>query len=248
MSQNVAIQTVGLSKHYGPTKALQNIDISIHTGELIALLGENGAGKSTLFQLLTGLITPTAGSIQIGGQNLSQNPLACKKRIGLLFGNDSGLYHRLTAYENILYFAKFYDVPDSVARQRIDEWAEQLLLTPHLHKKAGELSKGNLQKTAILRTLIHNPDYLLFDEPTTGLDIAASLAFQDLVKSLQQSGKTILFSTHILEEVTHLTDKIITLSQGKMIYNGTISNLYQELQTDNLRDILRNWIQGGISS
>ncbi|TCP68795.1 ABC transporter ATP-binding protein [Baia soyae] len=248
MSQNVAIQTIGLSKHYGSTKALQNMDISIHSGELIALLGENGAGKSTLFQLLTGLITPTTGSIKIGGQDLSQNPIACKKQIGLLFGNDSGLYHRLTAYENILYFAKFYDVPDAVARKRIDEWAEQLLLTSHLHKKAGELSKGNLQKTAILRTLIHNPDYLFFDEPTTGLDIAASLAFQDLVKSLQQSGKTILFSTHILEEVTHLTDKIITLSQGKMIYNGTIPNLYQEFQTDNLRDILRNWIQGGVSS
>lgn len=248
MAQDTVIKTVGLSKHYGSTKTLHGIDLNIHQGEMIALLGANGAGKSTLFQLLSGLISPTTGSIHIWDRDLSQDPLTCKKRIGLLFGNDSGLYHRLTAYENILYFAKFYGVPDSVAHQRIMNWSEQLLLTPHLHKKAGDLSKGNLQKTAILRTLIHDPDCLFFDEPTTGLDIAASLAFQDLVKSLHQSGKTILFSTHILEEVTHLTDKIITLSNGQMIYNGSLTNLYQKFDTTSLREILRNWIQGGASS
>ncbi|SFJ37942.1 sodium transport system ATP-binding protein [Thermoflavimicrobium dichotomicum] len=238
------IEIKKLSKQFGKTTALKEVEFSVHKGEVVGLLGANGAGKSTLLQILVGLIPPTSGEVKILGKDVQKDPLFVKKHVGLLFGSDTGLYHRLTAYENIAYFAEFYGVTKEVYEKRIKEWAEVLQLTPHLHKQASELSKGNHQKVTILRTLIHDPDIILLDEPTTGLDIAASLSFQDMLKEIKFRGKTIIFSTHIMEEVEALCSQVVILQKGAVSYQGTLTELYNKMQTKNLTAIMRKVIGG----
>ncbi|RAL23251.1 ABC transporter ATP-binding protein [Thermoflavimicrobium daqui] len=238
------IEVSNLEKKFDKTIALKKVDFSVERGEVVGLLGANGAGKSTLLQILSTLIIPSSGEAKVLGKNVQSDPLYVKKHIGLLFGNDTGLYHRLTAYENISYFAEFFGVPQSIYDQRIKDWAERLQLTPHLHKPAGALSKGNHQKTAIIRTLIHDPDIIFFDEPTTGLDISASLSFQDLLKDLKAEGKTIIFSTHIMEEVEALCSQVIILQSGIVSFQGTLTKLYETMQTNNLTEVMRKVIGG----
>jgi sodium transport system ATP-binding protein len=241
---NSVIEVSRLNKQYINTKALHEVTFSINRGEVVGLLGANGAGKSTLLQILAGLIRPTSGQVKVLGKDVQKETLEVKKHIGLLFGSETGLYHRLTAYENIAYFAEFYNIPKSIYEQRIKDWADALELTPHLDKQAGELSKGNHQKVTILRSLIHDPEIIMLDEPTTGLDIAASLSFQELLKEIKTRGKTILFSTHILEEVDNLCSQVIILRKGKIHYHGDLTELYRKEETSNLTSIMRNVIRG----
>ncbi|KAB7671869.1 ATP-binding cassette domain-containing protein [Bacillus sp. B1-b2] len=207
--------------------ALNHVSFSIKKGETVGLLGENGAGKTTLLRSIATLLQPTEGSILVDQIDTKVNPSAVKSKIGVLFGGETGLYERLTARENLEYFATLYGLGKHETKVRIDDLAKMFGMRDYLDRKVGGFSKGMRQKVAIARTIIHNPDIILFDEPTTGLDITSSNVFRQLVHQLKNEGKTICFSSHIMEEVSMLCDSVAMIHKGELIHHGSLEQLYQ---------------------
>ena len=214
--------------------ALKHVSLTIGKGQIVGLLGENGAGKTTLLRSIATLLTPKEGSIKVAGFDTLDHPNEIKKKIGVLFGGETGLYDRLTTRENLAYFATLYGLSKHETKVRIEELAVMFGMKDYLDRKVGGFSKGMRQKVAISRTLIHDPDIILFDEPTTGLDITSSNVFRQLVLRLKNQGKTIIFSSHIMEEVTLLCDSVAMMHKGEMVYEGQLESLYKE---ENSRDL-----------
>ncbi|AZB41869.1 ATP-binding cassette domain-containing protein [Bacillus sp. FJAT-42376] len=227
--------------------ALKHISFDVKKGEVVGLLGENGAGKTTLLRSIATLITPTHGSISVAGFDTVQNSYDVKKRIGVLFGGETGLYDRLTAKENLEYFASLYGLSKHETKVRIDELAVRFGMKDYLDRKVGGFSKGMRQKVAIARTLIHDPDIILFDEPTTGLDITSSNIFRQLIHQLKSKGKTIVFSSHIMEEVQMLCDSVVMVHKGEVVYKGNLDRLYQEEASKDLNYIFMSKLVRGKS-
>ncbi len=225
--------------------ALKHVSFSVKEGQVVGLLGENGAGKTTLLRSIATLLTPTEGTIKVAGYDTVKNPIEVKKRIGVLFGGETGLYERLTARENLEYFAALYGLSKHVTKVRIDDLSRMFGMRDYLNRKVGGFSKGMRQKVAIARTLIHNPEIVLFDEPTTGLDITSSNVFRQLVHQLKQEGKTILFSSHIMEEVSLLCDSVAMMHKGELIYKGKLDSLYQSEGSSDLNYIFMSKLVRG---
>lgn len=207
--------------------ALKHVSFKVNKGEVVGLLGENGAGKTTLLRIIATLLTPTEGQVMVDVYDTVKNPNEIKKRIGVLFGGETGLYDRLTARENLEYFASLYGLGKHETKVRIDDLAKMFGMRDYLNRKVGGFSKGMRQKVAIARTLIHNPDIILFDEPTTGLDITSSNVFRQLIHELKSKGKTIVFSSHIMEEISMLCDSVAMIHKGELIYHGNLEVLYE---------------------
>ncbi|QFG00758.1 ATP-binding cassette domain-containing protein [Psychrobacillus glaciei] len=207
--------------------ALKRVTFHVKKGEVVGLLGENGAGKTTLLRAIATLHAPTDGKVIIDGYNSVENPDEIRKKIGVLFGSETGLYDRLTARENLTYFASLYGLGKHETKVRIDDLAKMFGMRDYLDRKVVGFSKGMRQKVAIARTLIHDPEIILFDEPTTGLDITSSNVFRQLIHQLKRDGKTIIFSSHIIEEVTMLCDSVAMIHKGELIYHGALETLYE---------------------
>ena len=226
--------------------ALKHVTFEVKKGEVVGLLGENGAGKTTLLRTIATLLTPTEGNVLVGVYDTVKNPNDIKKRMGVLFGGETGLYDRLTARENLEYFATLYGLGKHQTKVRIEDLAKMFGMKDYLDRKVGGFSKGMRQKVAIARTLIHNPDIILFDEPTTGLDITSSNVFRQLVHQLKREGKTIVFSSHIMEEVSMLCDSVAMMHKGELVYHGNLEDLYQIEGTDDLNYIfMSKLVRGG---
>lgn len=226
--------------------ALKHVSFSIKKGETIALLGENGAGKTTLLRSIATLLQPTEGTIIVDQYDTKKNPNEIKQKIGVLFGGETGLYERLTARENLEYFANLYGLGKHETKVRIDELSRMFGMRDYLDRKVGGFSKGMRQKVAIARTIIHNPDIILFDEPTTGLDITSSNVFRQLVHQLKKEGKTIVFSSHIMEEVSMLCDSVAMFHKGELVYHGKLDDLYKEEGSKDLNYIfMSKLVRGG---
>lgn len=225
--------------------ALKHVSFSVSKGEIVGLLGENGAGKTTLLRAIATLITPDEGKITVNGFDTIQNPNDIKKNMGVLFGGETGLYERLTARENLEYFASLYGLSKHEMKVRIDELAKMFGMKDYLNRKVSGFSKGMRQKLAISRTIIHDPDIILFDEPTTGLDITASNVFRQLVHQLKRQGKTIIFSSHIMEEVSMLCDSVAMIHKGELVYHGELNDLYEEEASRDLNYIFMSKLVRG---
>ncbi|MFS0638345.1 ATP-binding cassette domain-containing protein [Mesobacillus foraminis] len=225
--------------------ALKHVSFSVNKGEVVGLLGENGAGKTTLLRTIATLLQPTDGTVTVSGYDTIKNPNEIKKRIGVLFGGETGLYDRLTARENLEYFAVLYGLSKHETKVRIDDLAKMFGMRDYLDRKVGGFSKGMRQKVSIARTLIHNPDIILFDEPTTGLDITSSNVFRQLVHQLKREGKTILFSSHIMEEVSMLCDSVAMMHKGELVYHGNLRELYQSEGSSDLNYIFMSKLVRG---
>lgn len=225
--------------------ALNHVSFNVGKGEIVGLLGENGAGKTTLLRSVATLLTPTEGKITIDGHDTVKHPDKIKKQMGVLFGGETGLYNRMTARENLEYFAALYHLSKHETKVRIDELTKMFGMRDYLDRKVDGFSKGMRQKMAIARTLIHNPDIILFDEPTTGLDITASNVFRQLVQELKSQGKTILFSSHIMEEVSMLCDHVAMIHKGQLVYHGEIEALYKEENSQDLNYIFMSKLVRG---
>ncbi|MCE4049723.1 MULTISPECIES: ATP-binding cassette domain-containing protein [Bacillaceae] len=226
--------------------ALKHVSFQIKKGETVGLLGENGAGKTTLLRSIATLLQPTEGSITVSGFDTKANPNEIKQKIGVLFGGETGLYDRLTARENLEYFARLYGLSKHETKVRIDELARMFGMRDYLDRKVGNFSKGMRQKVAIARTLIHNPEIILFDEPTTGLDITSSNVFRQLVHQLKQDGKTIIFSSHIMEEVSLLCDSVAMMHKGELVHHGSLEDLYTAEGSSDLNYIfMSRLVRGG---
>ncbi len=225
--------------------ALKHVSFSVQQGEVVGLLGENGAGKTTLLRAIATLLQPTEGTISVAGYDTVKNPNDIKRKIGVLFGGETGLYERLTARENLTYFASLYGLGKHETKVRIDELSKMFGMKDYLDRKVGGFSKGMRQKVSISRTIIHDPDIILFDEPTTGLDITASNVFRQLINQIKQQGKTILFSSHIMEEVQMLCDSVAMIHKGELVYHGTMENLYEEEKSEDLNYIFMSKLVRG---
>ncbi|MTH55499.1 ATP-binding cassette domain-containing protein [Bacillus mangrovi] len=227
--------------------ALKHISFDVKKGEVVGLLGENGAGKTTLLRSIATLITPSSGSISVDGYDSIKQASEVKKRIGVLFGGETGLYDRLTAKENLEYFAVLYGMSRHEKKVRIEELAVMFGMKDYLNRKVGAFSKGMRQKVAISRALIHNPGIILFDEPTTGLDITSSNIFRQLIHELKAKGKTIIFSSHIMEEVQMLCDSVVMVHKGEVVYKGDLEGLYHEEASRDLNYIFMSKLVRGKS-
>lgn len=226
--------------------ALKHISFNVKEGQVVGLLGENGAGKTTLLRSIATLLTPTDGSIEVAGFDTVRKPDEIKKRIGVLFGGETGLYDRFTARENLVYFASLYGLSKHETKVRIDDLALKFGMRDYLDRKVSGFSKGMRQKVAIARTLIHNPEIILFDEPTTGLDITSSNVFRQLVHQLKREGKTILFSSHIMEEVAMLCDSVAMIHKGELVCHEDLEMLYTLEGSRDLNYIfMSKLVQGG---
>ncbi len=205
------ISVRSLTKTYGLLPVLRGLDLDIQRGESVALLGSNGSGKSTFMRLVSALSKPSAGTITVGGWELPREAAAVRAQIGMV-AHKPLLYENLTALENLRFFARLYHVPNADAR--IDELLERVGLARRAHDLVRTFSRGMLQRLAIARALLHDPEVLLFDEPHTGLDQDAAAMLDAVVTEQHASGRTVLMATHELERAARLSSRIIILARG----------------------------------
>ncbi|MBV6391002.1 MAG: Vitamin B12 import ATP-binding protein BtuD [Anaerolineales bacterium] len=205
--------------------ALDGVDLSIPSGEMFGLLGQNGAGKTTITRILSTVLLPTSGSAQIFGLDVVKAVKDIRPRIGLVFGGERGLYWRLSGYDNLQYFADLYRVPPHVARKRIPELLELVGLTDRANERIEGYSRGMKQRLHIARGLIHDPELLFLDEPTIGLDPLAARGLRDVIRNLNQQGKTIFLTSHYMFEIDALCNRVAIMNKGNILVTDTPSAL-----------------------
>lgn len=225
------IITDQLSKRFGELKALNRVDIVVQRGSVFGLLGPNGAGKSTTTRLLSTVLKPSFGTAQVGGFDIIENPVKVREITGVLPEEGSHtLYPSMTAYQNLEYFAKLYNVPDEEIPGRIEELLTFMELWERKDDKAGELSTGNRQRLALCRALLHRPEVLLLDEPTSALDPVAAKRVRELILSLARKYKqTFFINSHNLSEVQRICDHIAIIDKGQILLTGTTAELRAQL-------------------
>ena len=222
------------------------ITFEAHDGEIIGILGPNGAGKTTLLRMIAGILEPTEGSISFDNLNYKNNEIEIKKNIAYLSGNTK-LYDTLSTYELLKMCSDIYSVPKDEAEKRIKEISKILNMERFLYNRIGNLSTGQTQKVNIARCLVHNPKYYILDEATTGLDIISSQIILDFMKEERKKGKTILYSTHYMEEAENICDRVVMINKGIVINSGTPEKIKEDTKTTNLRDSFFAMI-GGVSN
>ena len=229
--------------------AVDGISISVETGEILGILGPNGAGKTTLLRMLSGLMEPTSGEVSVTGKNgeTVNDTLEVKKSIGYLSGNTK-LYGRMSVRELLKIFGAMYEIEDKVLNERIDKITEVLGMEEFVDNRIERLSTGQTQRASIARTIIHDPDIYIFDEPTLGLDIISSSAIIEFMKKEKERGKTVIYSTHYMEEADYLCDRIVMLNKGKTICDASPEDLKKQNGVSSMRDAFYRIIESeGIS-
>lgn len=222
-----------------------NNDISFEAkdGEVLGILGPNGAGKTTLLRIVVGILEANSGKVLYDDKNFKKNEIEIKKEIAFLSGNTK-IYNVFTTYELLKMCGEMYDLDNATIETRIDEISKKLNLTDFLHSRIENLSTGQTQRVNIARCLIHNPKYYILDEATTGLDIISSQIILNFIKEEKKKGKTILYSTHYMEEAENICDKVILINKGKVIETGTPKEILSKTKTTNLRDAFFSLIGG----
>ncbi|MCX8128534.1 MAG: ATP-binding cassette domain-containing protein [Clostridia bacterium] len=231
------VKVKNLTKRFGEVTAVNGITFDIKKGEIFGLLGENGAGKTTTLRMLATMLKPTEGTAEICGFDIQTKPEEVRGHIGILFGGESGLYDRLTAEENIAYFGELNDMNKAEIKKRISYLAKAFGMEEYLDRKASKLSKGMKQKVALARSIVHNPDMMLLDEPTSGLDVSSIRDVHDFIADCKKDGKTVIFSSHSMNEVEKLCDRIGIIHKGNLLDTGTIDEFKKKYNDDDLEEI-----------
>jgi len=221
---------------YGEQKAVDDISFSLNKGEIVGFLGPNGAGKSTTMKIITGYIKPNEGTAVVSGIDVQRDPLAAKRKIGYL-PEANPLYYDMYVQEYLGFVADVHAVRDK--KNKINSIINTVGLTPERRKRTGQLSKGYKQRVGLAAALIHDPEVLVLDEPTTGLDPNQILEIRDLIRNLGKN-KTVLFSTHILQEVEALCDRVVIINKGKIIADSTLKDLKANGNGQTLEEIFKN--------
>jgi ABC-2 type transport system ATP-binding protein len=212
-----------LSKIYGQQKAVDDISFSINNGEIVGFLGPNGAGKSTTMKIATGYLPPSNGTIEVDGFDVVEQPMQVKKIIGYL-PEHNPLYLDMFVHEYLNFIGRVYQIPSSQLNHRTKEIISMCGLEPEQNKLIGSLSKGYRQRVGLAQALIHNPQVMILDEPTTGLDPNQIIEIRKLIKEISKN-KTVIFSTHIMQEVQALCDRVIIINHGKIVADDELKNL-----------------------
>jgi len=231
------IEVDGLSKAFGGGKvqAVRGVSFAAADGRITALLGPNGAGKSTTLRILATVMRPDAGRARIGGIDVQEDPMAVRRQIGVL-PHDAGLYGRLTALENIRYFGTLHGLPRRELDGRVDALVERLGMADFATRRVAGFSQGQRIKVALARALIHDPRHVMLDEPTNGLDVMATRSLRQIILGLKAEGRCVLFSSHVMQEVSALCDELVIIGQGEVRFQGTVEALAQDTGLSDLED------------
>jgi len=238
-----SIELIGLTKRYGSFTAVDHLDLQIRQGEVFGLLGPNGAGKSTTILMMLGLTDPTEGLVQVCGINSTTHPVEVKRKVGYL-PEDVGFYEDLTGVENLVYTAELNRIPRKEAREKAQRLMERVGLGDQLQKKAGKYSKGMRQRLGLADVLIKDPEIIILDEPTSGIDPAGVKEFMELIHQLsREHGLTVLFSSHHLNQVQQVCDRVGIFGGGKLLAVIEMTELHKE--DHGLDDIYNQYFEGG---
>jgi ABC-2 type transport system ATP-binding protein len=221
-----------LSKSYGNFKAVDNFNLTVKEGEIYGFVGPNGAGKTTIMKIMSGLLTADAGNITIGDENILGNINKLKQNIGYM-PDFFGVYDNLTVIEYLQFYSSTYGIPNDVALKRAYELLELVDLKDKANEYVDGLSRGMKQRLCLARTLVHNPDILILDEPASGLDPHTRHELKYILKNLSEKGKTIIISSHILTELAEMCSSICIIEKGKVILNGNIDEILYKVDASN---------------
>ncbi len=231
------IEAQGLRKTFnkGKVTAVDEVSFSARDGQITGLLGPNGAGKTTTLRMLYTLLRPDAGSMRVDGIDPESEPIKVKSLLGVV-PDSRGLYDRLSARENIAYFGRLQGMKKADIQARIEQLAGVLDMDDFIDRRPVGFSQGQRVKTAIARALIHNPRTVLLDEPTNGLDVMTTRALRGFLRQLKEEGRCVVLSTHIMQEVAALCDRIVIIAKGRVAAQGTADELLRRSGRDNLED------------
>jgi sodium transport system ATP-binding protein len=236
------IEARGLSKRFldkkrGEIRAVDNVSFTCQPGKIYGLLGANGAGKTTTLRMLATILEPTDGTAVICGHDVIEQPEKVRANVGFL-STATALYPRLTAQEFVEYFGRLNGLDEATLKKRIDDIFKRLDMNGFRDRRCDKLSTGMKQKTSIARTLVHDPPVMIFDEPTTGLDVMTARSIITFISDCRAQGKTVIFSTHIMSEVERLCDSIGIIHGGKLLAEGTLADLRSKYAEHNLEEII----------
>jgi len=223
-------------KHDKNFVAVEELNFQVNAGEIFGLIGTNGAGKTTTMRMIATTIKPTSGDIKVCGFDSVSDDDKVRNSLGVLYGGDTGLYDRLTARENIEYFGKLNGLSDEEIKERMALLSKIFGLDSYLDRRCGTFSRGMKQKTSFARAIIHNPQVMLFDEPTAGLDILASEEVISFIKQCKSMGKTIILSSHNMQEIEELCDRALIIDHGITKAKGTLEEIMNQTNTKSIKD------------
>jgi sodium transport system ATP-binding protein len=223
-------------KKRGEVRAVSNVSFTCKPGQIYGLLGANGAGKTTTLRMLATILEPTEGTARVAGFDLVKDPESVRRNVGFL-STATALYGRLSAFEMVQYFARLYGMEDAAIEKRINELFTRLEMNEFRDRRCDKLSTGMKQKVSIARTLVHDPQVMIFDEPTVGLDVMAARTIVQFIRECRNHGKTVIFSTHVMSEVEKLCDQIGIIHGGRLLAEGTLADLRKESGQEDLEDI-----------
>ena len=229
------IEVRELAKSFGDVRAVDGVSFRAEDGRITGLLGPNGAGKSTTLRILCSVLKPDRGSVLIDGCDVVTRPLEARRRLGVL-PDSSGLYPRLTALENIRYYGELHGLRGEALAAEVTSLVHLLEIEEFANRRAKGFSHGERTKVALARSLIHAPRNVLLDEPTNGLDVMATRALRELIRSLRDEGRCVLFSSHVMQEVAALCDHIVIIAHGRVVASGSPDHLRAQMGTANLED------------
>jgi sodium transport system ATP-binding protein len=229
------ITVENLHKRFGEVRAVDGVSFTAPDGAVTGLLGPNGAGKTTTLRMLYTLIRPDAGAIAIDGVDAVRDPQGARFALGVL-PDQSGLYPRLTAREHIAYFGELQGITGDELRTRTEHLLQLLDMTEFADRRVAGYSHGERTKTALARAIVHNPKNVLLDEPTNGLDVMSTRAVREIIRRLKSDGHTVLFSSHVMQEVSALCDSIVVIARGRIVASGTPDDLRRQTGHQNLED------------
>ena len=236
------IEARSLSKRFqdkkrGEIRAVDNVSFSCKPGQIYGLLGANGAGKTTTLRMLATILEPTDGTAVICGYDVVEHPEKVRANVGFL-STATALYPRLTAQEMVEYFGRLNGLDEPTLKKRVDDIFNRLEMNDFRDRRCDKLSTGMKQKTSIARTLVHDPPVMIFDEPTTGLDVMTARTIINFISECRDRGKTVIFSTHIMSEVERLCDHIGIIHDGKLLTEGTVAELRAKYNEHNIEEII----------
>lgn len=221
-----------ISKSYnGKYKAVDNLTLTINSGEIFGFLGPNGAGKSTTIKMITGIIKPDNGSINVNGVDILKQPIEAKQQIGYVPDNPD-MFLRLKGIEYLNFMSDIYDIPTDIRQERINKLSREFDMDSAIGDKISSYSHGMRQKIIVMGVLVHDPSVWILDEPMTGLDPKSSYVLKEMMRSHADSGKTVFFSTHVLEVAEKLCDRVAIINKGKILFCGSIKEMKNNLKED----------------
>jgi sodium transport system ATP-binding protein len=235
VATDAIIEVADVRKSYGAVLAVDGVSFTVGRGEIFGLLGPNGAGKTTTLRMLYTLMKPASGKVLVDGIDAAVDPIAVRRGLGVL-PDARGLYKRLTARENIDYFAHLQGLPDEEVRSRREALIEALDMADIADRRTEGFSQGQRVKTAIARALVHDPRNVILDEPTNGLDVMATRALRQFMLKLKAEGRCVLFSSHIMQEVAALCDRIVVIAHGRVVADETPDALRAQTGEANLEE------------